>query len=48
MSDKSRWEAEARVWDREVFEEHCEVNALHRRLGIPELPLGVDPKDHAG
>ncbi len=34
--------------DREVFEEHCAINALHRRLGIPELTLGVDPKDHAG
>jgi hypothetical protein len=29
--------------DRLAYAEHCENNALHRALGIPEVPLGVDP-----
>lgn len=29
--------------DRECLAEHVANNALHRKLGIPEVPLGVDP-----
>lgn len=28
------------------FAEHQENNALHRKLGLPEVPLGVDPLSH--
>lgn len=32
--------------DREVYAEHAANNELNRSLGIPEVPLGVDPLSH--
>lgn len=29
--------------DRAVYAEHCAANAMNRSLGLPEVPLGVDP-----
>lgn len=32
--------------DRECLVEHEANNALNRSLGVPEVPLGVDPLSH--
>jgi len=32
--------------DNGLFAEHEANNALHRQLGIPEVPLGIDPLSH--
>lgn len=34
--------------DQQVFEEWSENNAWNRAHGVREVPLGVDPHDHAG
>jgi Zn ribbon nucleic-acid-binding protein len=34
--------------DAAVQAEHVEINALHRALGIPEVPQGVDPLNGPG
>ncbi len=36
-----------RAIDRAVFLDHQLGNALNRSLGVPEVPLGVDPQDFA-
>jgi Zn ribbon nucleic-acid-binding protein len=32
--------------DRDAYADHCAANADLRRLGLPEVPLGVDPLSH--
>lgn len=32
--------------DREVYRDHCESNLHLRSLGLPEVPMGVDPMSH--
>lgn len=35
-----------RAIDRDVLMEHEAANAMNRSLGVPEVPLGVDPLSH--
>lgn len=33
--------------DKAVYADHLAGNALNRRAGVPEVPLGIDPQDFA-